>query len=143
MRVSEQGLGAVVRFRFDEVGYSGRVGDTVASALLAAGVRLVARSFKYHRPRGVLTAGSEEPNALITVGKGAQAEPNVRATVQEVFDGLEVFSQSAWPSLRFDAMAVNDLAAPFLGAGFRSCGRRRFGKRCTSLLFGGLRAWAR
>ncbi len=118
MRVSEQGLGAVVRFRFDEVGYSGRVGDTVASALLAAGVRLVARSFKYHRPRGVLTAGSEEPNALITVGKGAQAEPNVRATVQEVFDGLEVFSQSAWPSLRFDAMAVNDLAAPFLGAGF-------------------------
>jgi sarcosine oxidase subunit alpha len=85
---------------------------------LAAGVKLVARSFKYHRPRGVLTAGSEEPNALITVGKGAQAEPNVRATVQEVYEGLEVFSQSAWPSLKFDAMAVNDLAAPFLGAGF-------------------------
>ena len=118
MRVSEQGLGDVVRFRFDGVGYSARIGDTVASALLAAGVRLVARSFKYHRPRGVLTAGSEEPNALITVGKGAQAEPNVRATVQEVYDGLEVFSQSAWPSLKFDAMAVNDLAAPFLGAGF-------------------------
>ena len=108
----------MVRFRFDGVGYVGRVGDTVASALLAAGVRLVARSFKYHRPRGVLTAGSEEPNALITVGKGAAAEPNVRATVQEVYDGLEVFSQSAWPSLKFDAMAVNDLAAPFLGAGF-------------------------
>ena len=118
MRVSEQGLGDVVRFRFDGVGYSAREGDTVASALLAAGVKLVARSFKYHRPRGVLTAGSEEPNALITVGKGAHAEPNVRATVQEVFDGLEVFSQSAWPSLKFDAMAVNDLAAPFLGAGF-------------------------
>jgi methylglutamate dehydrogenase subunit C len=118
MRVSEQGLGEKVRFRFDGVGYSGRVGDTVASALLANGVKLVARSFKYHRPRGVLTAGSEEPNALITVGRGAQAEPNVRATVQEVYDGLEVFSQSAWPSLKFDAMAVNDLAAPFLGAGF-------------------------
>ena len=118
MRVSDQGLGDKVRFRFDGVGYSARVGDTVASALLAAGVKLVARSFKYHRPRGVLTAGSEEPNALITVGKGAKAEPNVRATVQEVFDGLEVFSQSAWPSLKFDAMSVNDLAAPFLGAGF-------------------------
>ncbi len=118
MRVSEQGSGDTVRFRFDGVGYSGRMGDTVASALLASGVKLVARSFKYHRPRGILTAGSEEPNALITVGKGAQAEPNVRATVQEVYDGLEVFSQSAWPSLKFDAMAVNDLAAPFLGAGF-------------------------
>lgn len=118
MRVSEQGLGDVVRFRFDGVEHDARVGDTVASALLAAGVRLMARSFKYHRPRGVLTAGSEEPNALITVGKGAYAEPNVRATVQEVYDGLEVFSQSAWPSLHFDAMAVNDLAAPFLGAGF-------------------------
>jgi heterotetrameric sarcosine oxidase alpha subunit len=118
VRVSEQGLGGKIRFRFDGVGYSARVGDTVASALLAAGIKLVARSFKYHRPRGVLTAGSEEPNALITVGKGAHAEPNVRATVQEVYEGLEVFSQSAWPSLKFDAMAVNDLAAPFLGAGF-------------------------
>jgi len=118
MRIAERDLGDAVRFRFDGVGYSGRVGDTVASALLAAGVRVLARSFKYHRPRGVLTAGSEEPNALITVGRGAAAEPNVRATVQEIFDGLEVFSQSAWPSLKFDVMAVNDLAAPFLGAGF-------------------------
>ncbi|WP_299411782.1 sarcosine oxidase subunit alpha family protein [uncultured Sulfitobacter sp.] len=118
MRVSTKSLGETVRFRFDGVGYAARVGDTVASALLANGVRLVGRSFKYHRPRGVLSAGSEEPNALITVGRGARAEPNVRATVQEVYDGLEVFSQSAWPSLRFDAMAVNDLAAPFLGAGF-------------------------
>ncbi len=110
--------GGEIRFRFDGVGYPARPGDTVASALLANGVRLMARSFKYHRPRGVLCAGSEEPNALITVGRGAGAEPNVRATVQEVYDGLEVFSQSAWPSLRLDAMAVNDLAAPFLGAGF-------------------------
>ncbi|MEQ6204101.1 sarcosine oxidase subunit alpha family protein [Sulfitobacter sp. HNIBRBA2951] len=118
MRVSTQAPGEVVRFRFDGVGYTGRVGDTVASALLANGVRLMGRSFKYHRPRGVLSAGSEEPNALVTVGRGAQAEPNVRATVQEIYEGLEVRSQSAWPSLRFDAMAVNDLAAPFLGAGF-------------------------
>ncbi|KIN73175.1 sarcosine oxidase subunit alpha family protein [Sulfitobacter guttiformis] len=118
MRVVEIGSGEKIRFRFDGVGYTARSGDTVASALLAAGVRIVARSFKYHRPRGVLTAGSEEPNALITVGRGAGAEPNVRATVQEVYDGLEVFSQSSWPSLRFDAMAINDLAAPFLGAGF-------------------------
>ncbi|WP_298857681.1 sarcosine oxidase subunit alpha family protein [uncultured Sulfitobacter sp.] len=118
MRLSDKNVGDVVRFRFDGVGYNGRVGDTVASALLANGVHLMGRSFKYHRPRGVLTAGSEEPNALITVGRGAHAEPNVRATVQEVYDGLEVFSQSAWPSLKFDAMAVNDLAAPFLVAGF-------------------------
>ena len=76
------------------------------------------RSFKYHRPRGVLTAGSEEPNALITVGRGARTEPNVRATTQEIFDGLEARAQNAWPSLDFDLMAVNDLAAPFLGAGF-------------------------
>ncbi|QUJ75197.1 sarcosine oxidase subunit alpha family protein [Sulfitobacter albidus] len=118
MRLREDHLGAPVRFRFDGVGYTGRVGDTVASALLANGVRLMARSFKYHRPRGVLTAGSEEPNALITVGRGAAAEPNVRATVQEIYEGLDVRSQSAWPSLRFDAMAVNDLGSRFLGAGF-------------------------
>ena len=95
MRVSDKGLGAPVRFRFDGVGYSGRAGDTVASAMLANGVRLMGRSFKYHRPRGVLSAGSEEPNALVTIGRGAQAEPNVRATVQEIYEGLEVYSQSA------------------------------------------------
>lgn len=118
MRISEQGLGSPVRFLFDGVEYIGRAGDTVASALLANGLRLMGRSFKYHRPRGPLSAGSEEPNALVTVGTGAGAEPNIRATVQEIYDGLEVCSQSAWPSLQFDAMAVNDLAAPFLGAGF-------------------------
>lgn len=118
MRISETGLGAPVRFRFDGVEYTGRAGDTVASALLASGVRLMGRSFKYHRPRGPLSAGSEEPNALVTVGKGAGAEPNIRATVQEIYEGLEVRSQSAWPSLQFDVMAVNDLVAPFLGAGF-------------------------
>ena len=118
MRVSEKGLGAQIGFRFDGVAYTGRAGDTVASALLANGVRLMGRSFKYHRPRGVFSAGSEEPNALVTIGTGARSEPNVRATVQEIYEGLEVRSQSAWPSLKFDVMAVNDLAAPFLGAGF-------------------------
>ncbi len=107
-----------VSFRFDGKSYHGHPGDTLASALLAADVRLMARSFKYHRPRGVLTAGSEEPNALVTIGRGAAQTPNTRATVQEVFDGLEARSQNAWPSLEWDAMQVNDLVAPFLSAGF-------------------------
>jgi len=121
MRIEGKGLvdrARPVSFRFDGRSYGGFAGDTVASALLANGVRLMGRSFKYHRPRGVLTAGSEEPNALVTVGRGAAQTPNVRATVQEIFDGLEVRSQNAWPSLAHDVMAVNDLASPFLSAGF-------------------------
>ncbi|NDU99411.1 sarcosine oxidase subunit alpha family protein [Pseudoroseicyclus tamaricis] len=105
-------------FRFDGRIVHAHPGDTVASALLASGIRLVGRSFKYHRPRGILTAGSEEPNALLTVGKGPGREPNVRATVQEVWDGLETQSQNRWPALSLDLMAVNDLASPFFGAGF-------------------------
>ena len=107
-----------VRFTFDGRSYEGFEGDTLASALLANGITLMARSFKYHRPRGVLTAGSEEPNALVTVGTGGSQDPNVRATVQEIYEGLEARSQNRWPSLDFDVMAVNDLGAPFLGAGF-------------------------
>ena len=107
-----------VSFTFDGNAYRGFEGDTLASALLANDVRLVARSFKYHRPRGILTAGSEEPNALVTIGTGGHTDPNVRATVQELYNGLQARSQNAWPSLDFDVMAVNDLAAPFLGAGF-------------------------
>ena len=121
MRIAGKGMidrNMPVTFRFDGNSYRGFAGDTVASALLANDVKLMGRSFKYHRPRGVLSAGSEEPNALITVGQGAGAEPNVRATVQEIYDGLGARSQNAWPSLGFDVMAVNDLAAPFLGAGF-------------------------
>jgi heterotetrameric sarcosine oxidase alpha subunit len=107
-----------VRFTFDGHPVEGFQGDTVASALLAHGTRLVGRSFKYHRPRGVVTAGSDEPNALVTTGRGAGQTPNVRATMQEVFDGLEVSSQNAWPSVGFDILAANDLLSPFLGAGF-------------------------
>jgi sarcosine oxidase subunit alpha len=107
-----------LRFSFDGRDLTAFRGDTLASALLANGVRLVGRSFKYHRPRGLLTAGPEEPNALVEVVGPANQTPNVRATVQEVFDGLVARSQNRWPTLRHDLMAVNDLAAPFLGAGF-------------------------
>ncbi|MCX7646653.1 MAG: sarcosine oxidase subunit alpha family protein [Rhodobacteraceae bacterium] len=110
--------GRTLRFTFDGRAFAGHPGDTLASALLAGGVRLMGRSFKYHRPRGPLSAGSEEPNALVTLRSGARAEPNTRATVAEIYDGLQATSQNRWPSLRFDLMAVNDLIHPFLAAGF-------------------------
>ena len=107
-----------LRFTFDGRDYEGYQGDTLASALLANGVRLMGRSFKYHRPRGVMTAGSEEPNALVEVLEGDQHTPNVRATMQEVFSGLAARSQNRWPSLSFDALAANDRFSAFLSAGF-------------------------
>ncbi len=121
MRVDGRGLidrARPVAFSFDGTSYLGAEGDTLASALLANEVRLVARSFKYHRPRGIFGAGSEEPNALVTVGTGAAQTPNVRATVQELYEGLTARCQNAWPSLRYDIMAMNDLLSPFFGAGF-------------------------
>jgi sarcosine oxidase subunit alpha len=121
MRIEGKGLidrNAPRRFTFDGKSYEGFKGDTLASALLANGVKLFGRSFKYHRPRGVLTAGSEEPNALVEVMGAKNHTPNVRATVQEVFEGLAARSQNRWPSLKHDFMAVNDLASPFLSAGF-------------------------
>jgi sarcosine oxidase subunit alpha len=105
-------------FIFDGKAYEGFAGDTLASALLANGVRLVGRSFKYHRPRGVLTAGSEEPNALVEVRAGARREPNTRATSAELFEGLEARSQNRWPSLAFDLGALNSLMSPIFVAGF-------------------------
>jgi sarcosine oxidase subunit alpha len=121
MRVAGKGLidrTKTVGFHFDGQDFTGHPGDTLASALLANGVTLVGRSFKYHRPRGLLTAGSEEPNALVEVLEGDQQTPNVRATVQELYEGLRAQSQNRWPSLRRDLLSVNDLAAPFLSAGF-------------------------
>ena len=121
MRLEGKGLidrSKPVTFTFDGRAYQGFVGDTLASALLANDVRLVGRSFKYHRPRGILTAGSEEPNAMVEIVEGNQQTPNVRATMQELFDGLAARSQNRFPSLRFDLMGVNDRLSPFFSAGF-------------------------
>src|SRR3954452_9477261 len=106
-----------VALHFDGRGYNGYAGDTLASALLANGVRLVGRSFKYHRPRGIVTAGPEEPNALIQLGVGARTEPNTRATQIELHDGLVCESQNRWPSLTFDISAINSLIQRFIPAG--------------------------
>ena len=107
-----------VSFTFDGRKFTGHKGDTLASALLANDVRLMGRSFKYHRPRGPLTAGSEEPNAIVELRTGARKEPNTRATTAELFDGLEARSQNRWPTLAFDALSINDRLSPFFAAGF-------------------------
>ncbi len=108
-----------VRFTFDGADYQGREGDTLASALIANGVHLVGRSYKYHRPRGFLSAGAEEPNALVAVARGpGRFTPNLRATQIELTGDLAAMSQNRWPSLKFDVGEVNDLAAPLIGAGF-------------------------
>ncbi|RVB59188.1 2Fe-2S iron-sulfur cluster-binding protein, partial [Mesorhizobium sp. M7A.F.Ca.CA.002.03.2.1] len=96
-RLGNRGLvdrSAPLNFRFDGKAFSGFQGDTLASALIANGVKLVGRSFKYHRPRGILTAGSEEPNALVELRTGARREPNTKATTAELYDGLEAASQN-------------------------------------------------
>ncbi len=105
-------------FTFDGQALRGYRGDTLASALLANGIRLVGRSFKYHRPRGILSAGAEEPNALVELGTGAGREPNTKATTIELREGLTAASQNRWPSLSLDLMAVNDLLSPLFCAGF-------------------------
>ena len=108
-----------VRFHFDGQPLKGYAGDTLASALLANGIHLTGRSFKYHRPRGILSAGSDEPNALISVRRDrARYTPNVRATQIELYEGLDAISQNRWPSLAFDLGAVNSLISPFIPAGF-------------------------
>ena len=105
-------------FRFDGRRCSGYAGDTLASALLAEGIIQVGRSFKYHRPRGIYSAGPEEPNALVTLGADERTEPNTRATQIELYDNLEARSQNRWPSLRLDLMALNGLLSPLFVAGF-------------------------
>jgi methylglutamate dehydrogenase subunit C len=108
----------VINFTFDGKAYQAREGDTLAAALLRNNIGLVGRSFKYHRPRGIMTAGVEEPNALVTVGEGGRSEPNTRATDVFVYEGLVAKSQNRWPSLSLDFGAVLGLAAPIFSAGF-------------------------
>ena len=108
-----------VSFKFDGKTYFGFKGDTLASALLANNVHLVGRSFKYHRPRGIMTSGSEEPNAIVQINKNSSVtEPNVRATEVEIYDGLEASSQNCWPSVNFDIGGINNFLSPLLPAGF-------------------------
>ncbi|MBZ9708932.1 sarcosine oxidase subunit alpha family protein [Mesorhizobium sp. ESP7-2] len=107
-----------IDFSFDGRTLNGYRGDTLASALLANGVTLTGRSFKYHRPRGIFSAGPEEPNALVTLGAGGRREPNLPATTLELTEGMAVESQNRWPSLGFDLQSINGLFAPFLSAGF-------------------------
>ena len=121
MRLAEGGRidrSKPVTFTFDGKTYSGYDGDTLASALIANGIHLVGRSFKYHRPRGIVTAGSEEPNALIRVGEGARIEPNIRATQIELYPNLKSESQNRWPSLTFDIGAINSVFHRLLPAAF-------------------------
>ncbi len=105
-------------FTFNGQRYTAQAGDTLASALLANGQKLVGRSFKYHRPRGIMASGAEEPNALVNMGEGARFEPNQRATTTEVFDGLTARSQNHWPTLDFDIGSINNRLPRFFPAGF-------------------------
>ena len=107
-----------VSFRFNGRRVSGFEGDTIASALLASGQQMVGRSFKYHRPRGVMSAGVEEGGALFNLGDGAERVPNVKGTVAEIAPDINVTSQNVWPSLHYDIGAVNGLISPFITAGF-------------------------
>ncbi|HEX7199242.1 MAG TPA: 2Fe-2S iron-sulfur cluster-binding protein, partial [Dongiaceae bacterium] len=107
-----------IAFTLEGRSMTGFAGDTLASALLGAGVTLVGRSFKYHRPRGLMTAGVEEPNGLFTLSVGDRREPNIPATMTDLVPGLAARRQNGWPSVAVDVMAVNSLAAPLLSAGF-------------------------
>ena len=107
-----------IHFTFDGKPMTGYAGDTLASAVMASGQRVMGRSFKYHRPRGVVGLGSEEMNALVGVGVGARHEPNLRATQVELYEGLTAVSQNRWPSLNFDVGAINNRLSRFLPGGF-------------------------
>ena len=108
-----------ISFKFDGKTYFGFKGDTLASALLSNGIHLVGRSFKYHRPRGIMTCGSEEPNAICQINPGTDlTEPNVRATEIELYEGLEASSQNCWPNVNFDIGGINNFISPFIPAGF-------------------------
>jgi len=105
-------------FKFNGKKYFGNEGDTLASALLANGVHLIGRSFKYHRPRGFFGAGVDEPYAIVQLYRNGETEPNIKATEQELFEGLEATSVNCWPSVNFDIGAINNFLKIFLPAGF-------------------------
>ena len=108
----------VLNFSWDDKRLSGYQGDSLASALLANNEMVLGRSFKYHRPRGIMSAGVEESGAMVTVGKGSKREPNAKATLQELYAGLAASGQNAWPNVRFDMGAVNSLFGRWFSAGF-------------------------
>ena len=108
----------LVKFTFNGRPYKGHPGDTVASALLANGVKIVGRSFKYHRPRGIFAAGAEEPNALLQLEAGPRTLPNQQATRVELYDGLSADSVNCWPGPEFDAMSFIGLFHRLTPAGF-------------------------
>ena len=148
-RLEDTGLvdtSQTLKFTFNETAYEAHPGDTLASALIANDVKLVARSFKYHRPRGIFTAGSEEPSALFMLGRDGGQEPNARGTVTEVFHGLEARSQNHIGSLENDLMAVNDWFSAFFGSGFyyKTCmWPRAFWDRVYDPSSAALPVWAR
>ena len=120
-RISNEGLlnrNKEISFKFNGKRYTGYEGDTLASALLANGVHLVGRSFKYHRPRGFFGAGVDEPNAKIQILLNGHSEPNVNATEFELVEGIEATSQNCWPSVKFDVAAINNFLNKFFPAGF-------------------------
>ena len=131
-------------FTFDGTTYRGFAGDTLASALLANGVKIVARSFKYGRPRGIIGAGAEEPNALVQIDIGARTTPDLKATQVELYDGLVAARTSGWPSLAFDLKSIGGKFARFMPAGFyykTFKWQLSFG-RCTKTSSAALRAMA-
>ena len=135
-----------LKFRFNDRRMQGYKGDTLASALLGVGQTLMGRSFKYHRPRGAVASGAEEPNALVNLGRGSRVEPNQRTTVTELFNGLEAHSQNHWPSLDFDIGVANSAIARFLPPGSTtrpSSSRGHSGSMSSSRSFGNPQALAR
>ena len=108
----------IISFNWEKKNYFGYEGDTLASALLANNIKIVGRSFKYHRPRGIMSCGVEESGALVTIGSLEKRDPNVRATSQELYQGLEASGQNAFPNVNFDFGEINNYLSRFFAAGF-------------------------
>ena len=107
-----------ISFSWDGRELNGFTGDTLASALIANNEKVLGRSFKYHRPRGIMSCGVEESGAMVTIGEGNRQDPNVKATMQELYQGLHASGQNAWPNVRYDVGSINNVFNRFLSAGF-------------------------